>query len=34
MLALIERLKHSGEGAAPENIPIRLVADLVARESI
>ena len=34
MLALIERLKHSGEGAAPENAPIRLVADLIARESI
>ena len=34
MLALIERLKHSGEGAAPENAPIRLTAELIARESI
>lgn len=34
MLALIERLKHSGEGLPPENAPVRLIADLVARESI
>ncbi|MBS1665337.1 MAG: substrate-binding domain-containing protein, partial [Bacteroidetes bacterium] len=34
MLSLIERLKHSGEEAAPENTPVRLTADLVARESI
>jgi LacI family transcriptional regulator len=34
MAALIERLRHSGEEAAPENAPVRLIADLVARESI
>jgi len=34
MLALIERLRHSGEETIPENAPVRLTADLVARESI
>jgi LacI family transcriptional regulator len=34
MLALIERLRNSGEGATHENAPVRLTADLVARESI
>jgi LacI family transcriptional regulator len=34
MLALIERLRHTGEETISENAPIRLTADLVARESI
>ncbi|GGA89794.1 LacI family DNA-binding transcriptional regulator [Puia dinghuensis] len=34
MFALIERLRHSGEETYPVNIPVRLTADLVARESI
>jgi len=34
MFALIERLKHSGPGVYPENGPVKLIADLVARQSI
>lgn len=34
MFALVERLRHSGEEVFPSNIPVRLTADLVARESI
>jgi LacI family transcriptional regulator len=34
MFALIERLRHSGEEVFPSNIPVRLTADLVVRESI
>jgi LacI family transcriptional regulator len=34
MFALIERLKHSGTGVYPENVPVKLVADLIARQSI
>src|ERR1700754_3038478 len=34
MFALIERLRHTGDEGIHENAPIRLIADLVARESI
>ena len=34
MFALIERLKHSGTGAYPENTPVKLIADLIPRQSI
>jgi LacI family transcriptional regulator len=34
MVALMERLKHTGTGAYPENAPVKLVADLIARQSI
>jgi LacI family transcriptional regulator len=34
MFALVERLRHSGEEIHHNNIPVRLTADLVARESI
>jgi LacI family transcriptional regulator len=34
MFALVERLRHSGEEVYPANIPVRLTADLVERESI
>ena len=34
MFALVERLRHSGEESYPINVPVRLTADLVARESI
>lgn len=34
MASLIERLKHTGEESLPGNAPVRLTADLVARESI
>ncbi len=34
MSTLIERLRHTGEEAFPENAPLMLIADLVKRESI
>jgi LacI family transcriptional regulator len=34
MAALIERLRHNGTEAPPENTPIKLAAELVPRESI
>ena len=34
MLALIERLKHTGTELLPDNINLKLTAELVARESI
>ena len=34
MAALIERLRHTGVEAMPENTPVRLSAELVPRESI
>jgi len=34
MVALIERLKHAGPGVFPEDKPVKLEAELIARQSI